>query len=340
MKVCFETFGCRLNRAEALQQEAEYLDKGWTTTTKHSEADLFVVRACSVTSRAQRDCERLIAHLKKRYPLTPLIVAGCLPKESKRALHVSDHQQNVPHNPTAIPTSTARAYLKVQDGCNCGCTFCIVPQFRGKSTSVPFDEVLAKASRFIDAGYHEIVVTGCNLTLYSSDGRSFADLIDALANLSPDCRIRIGSIEPGTSAIETVDVMAKYQNICKFLHLPIQSGSNAILKSMRRPYLVADIDRLIKKAQSTIQLIGLGCDIMSGYPGETEIDHLATVGMLKRYGFSNIHAFPFSERPNTIAAGLPSIVPREIRHARAREINSIGRELKSVAARKFLGKDI
>ena len=125
MKVCFDTFGCRLNRAEALETEAEYLAKGWVKTDKHSDADLIVVRGCSVTARAQKDCEKLISHIRRKYPTKRVIVAGCLPEAQVR------HEAEI--KTKNIPMGTTRAFLKVQDGCNSKCSFCIVPKFRGKS---------------------------------------------------------------------------------------------------------------------------------------------------------------------------------------------------------------
>ena len=341
MTVCFETFGCRLNRAEALQQEAEYLAKGWKLTTKHAEADLFIVRACSVTRRAQHDCEKHIEHLKRHYPTKPLLIVGCLPANVKKSLvRADDNSLILPEDPSVFPVRTARAYLKVQDGCNGKCTFCIVPQFRGSSRSVPFTDLLAKAKLFIDSGYHEIVVTGCNLALYASEGKRLPELVAALASLSPSCRIRLGSLEPGAVALETVAVMIERTNVCRFLHLPIQSGSNRILSAMRRPYLTKDIDAIVKKATDALPLIGLGCDVMTGYPGETEIDLVATEGILKRHAFSNVHVFPFSARPGTIAAALPDAIPHDQRHTRAHQISALAQHLKSTAAKKFIGAEV
>ena len=169
MKVCFDTFGCRLNRAEALAQEAGLAARGWTTTKTHSEADLIIIRGCSVTARAQRDCEKLVEHVRDKYPLKRIIVTGCMKeKRGEQILRDLDLEQ--------VPTSTSRAYLKVHDGCSCACAFCIVPQFRGKGSSVPFKQVLDKAKRMVDFGYSEIVLSGCNLTQYSSDSKRLPEL--------------------------------------------------------------------------------------------------------------------------------------------------------------------
>lgn len=337
MKVCFETFGCRLNRAEALAMEAEYLARGWTLTKKHSEANLFVVRGCAVTRKAEHDTDKLIDHLKRHYPTTRLVIAGCTKRRTafKTPLELKDSPIADP-----LPTRTARAYLKVQDGCNCKCAFCIVPQFRGDSRSTPFEEALDKAKRFVEAGYHEIVVTGCNLAQYNSQSRRLDELVAALAAIDPACRIRVGSIEPGDVAAKLVELMAETPNICRMLHLPIQSGSARILSAMRRPYTIKSVIDLVNKAFKRIPLLGLGCDLMTGFPGESDADYGATLGLLNRLPFSNAHVFPFSARPGTYAAGLPGAIPHEIKAARARELSKVAAEKRRIFAKKFLGREV
>ncbi len=346
MKVCFETFGCRLNRAEALQMEAEYLADGWTLTTQHHDADLIVVRGCSVTQRAQRECERLIAHLRKKYPLKRVLTVGCLKeatdKTKLRNFEIAKfHKAATTQNEPPVPTRTARAYLKVQDGCNAACAFCIVPAFRGKSVSVAFDEVLDKAKRFIDAGYHELVVTGCNLAHYLEPGnKRLPELLAALADLSTACRVRLGSLEPSPVAQDVVDVMAAHDNICRFLHVPIQSGSNRILTAMRRPYLHKDIESLVTKATRLLPGLGLGCDVMTGFPDETETDFLSTQGLLARLPFTKAHVFPYSERPGTVAATLPNAVPPEIRSTRAHALAAMMDEARGRYVKRFKGRTV
>ena len=336
MKVCFETFGCRLNKAEALQMEADYLADGWEVTDRHADADLFVVRGCSVTSRAQHECEKLVDHLKRHYPKARLKVCGCL----ANAMTLSTSRLRAPATSQSLPLRTARAYLKVQDGCAGNCTFCIVPRFRGKSKSEPFAALLDKAKRFIDAGYREIVVTGCNLSLYASEGKALPDLIAALAELDAACRIRLGSLEPGGRALETIQAMSEHQNVCRFLHLAVQSGSELILKSMYRPYSSHDIDRVASTAAKLMPNLGLGCDLMTGFPGESELDHAATRGLLNRLPFNNAHVFPYSSRPGTPAAGFRNHVPKEIRSVRARELSALAQTKRLAFAKTFIGKTV
>ncbi len=333
MKVCFETFGCRLNRAEALAEEAKYLARGWERTESHSDAQLIVVRGCSVTARAQKDSERLVAHIKKKYPLKRVIVTGCLPSADKNYFLADE-------GPEAVPTRTARAYLKVQDGCLGQCTFCIVPKFRGSSKSVPFTSVIDRARRFIDAGYSEIVVTGCNLAQYLSEGRRLPELTAALAEISGGCRIRLGSVEPGEVASATLDAMAESKNVCRFLHIPVQSGSAQILAAMRRPYTVRNADELIEKAVRLMPHLGLGFDLMTGFPGETDNDQLATLSFMRRHPFTKAHVFPYSERPGTVAASLPHSVPTALRSSRAHELTDLAEEKRTLFARRFKGTTV
>lgn len=328
MNVCFETFGCRLNRAEALEMEADYLARGWTVTTDHAKAHEIVVRGCSVTARAQKDCEHLIAHLKKKYPQTRIIITGCL-KEAKN--------DQTPQKSVAVPTRTARAYLKVQDGCSGQCTFCIVPSFRGKSSSTPFTEVSDKAARFIDAGYNEIVLTGCNLAQYNDNGKRLPELLAALPS---GARYRLGSLEPGAVALDCVNVIAERSDFCRFLHIPVQSGSNVVLKAMRRPYLMQDVETLVDTARSKMPRLGLGCDLIAGFPGETAMDHLASVGLLKRLPFNNAHVFPYSSRPGTVAASLPGDVGHDVRHARAHELADLARVSRATFAKTFINSNV
>ena len=316
--------------------EADYLASGWERTEKHADADLFVVRGCSVTAHAQHDCEKLIDHLKRHYPTVPIRVCGCL-KPPASLLQRPDPPP--PETPT-VPVRTARAYLKVQDGCAGQCTFCIVPRFRGPSKSEPFDEVLDRARRFIDAGYHEIVVTGCNLSLYCSQGKRLPDLLSSLAELDAGCRIRLGSVEPGACALETVHAMAEHANACQFLHLAVQSGSEQILKTMSRPYSAKEVDEVAALAAELMPDLGLGCDLMTGFPGETERDFLATKGLLKRLPFNNAHIFPFSKRPGTPAAGFSRQLTKDMRSARAHKLANIIKDKRRSFAKSFIGKTV
>ena len=343
MTVAFRTFGCRLNRAEALDEEARYQAAGYAIVGLDGvPPDVIVVRGCSVTARAQRDCEKEIARLRALFPLSEIRLAGCLPG-------IQSNNQTIPQSenrtiPFPVPLATSRAYLKVQDGCSGKCAFCIVPQFRGSPVSVPFDNVLARARDFLDAGYRELVVTGCNLALYRSAGHGLADLLSALAELGPSHRVRLGSLEPGICDASILDAFERHANICRFIHLSLQSGSDTVLRRMNRPYTVEQVAGFCSEAFRRLgPRLALGADVIAGFPGETGEEHELTRTFLRQTGelpFTNLHVFPYSERPGTPAATMDGALPRAVRLARARELEELGRAQRMAFARTFLGQTV
>ena len=368
MNVAFQTFGCRLNRAEALDLEARLVAEGHIVVPLDGgqPPDLIVIRGCSVTAKAERDCRKAIARLRARFPSARIEITGCLSGNSTPPL---------PHSPTLnsslstlhsslsapVPLRTARAYLKIQDGCSGRCSFCIVPSFRGALRSVPFGQVLARAREFLSAGYREIVVTGCNLALYRDSGHGLADVLAALATLGTDPtarvgtdpkarvgtdpirshRVRLSSLEPGVCDAAVLDAFAAHPNICRFIHLSVQSGSVPILARMNRPYSIDAVDRFCANATHALgRRLALGADIITGFPGETEADFAATRDFILRHPFTNLHVFPYSERTGTPAATMDGRVPPAIRRTRARELENIGRTKREAFASSFIGQEV
>lgn len=319
MNYAFQTFGCRLNRAEALDQEAAVLASGHSVVPVGPDANVIVVRGCSVTAHAQHDCEKAITALKLQYPWAQVVVTGCYPG-SRGAVLPGALAHPAPEG--VVPMRTARAYLKAQDGCSGQCAFCTVPRYRGEPKSIPLDKVLERAKAFLSAGYREIVLTGCNLSLYRDSGTGLGGLLSALAELpSSGHRVRLGSLEPGVCDDSVIEAFASHANICRFLHLCIQSGSDRILSAMKRPYTAAKIEETVRKAKLAVPGIAIGADIITGFPGETEEDFNLSKEMVVRLGVVNAHIFPFSERPGTAAAVMPDQVPKETRHERARAMS-------------------
>jgi len=345
MRVAFVTFGCRLNRAESLDLEARVRAAGHTVVSVSDDVpDVVFVRGCSVTAKAQRDSEKAIAHLKERFPAARIIPLGCLSnaRDGEKALMELPAQ-----NP--VPMESSRAYLKVQDGCNARCAFCIVPQFRGPSVSEPFNGLIDRAKAFLDAGYREIVVTGCNLALYHSNGRTLADVVAALAELDSAARVRLGSLEPGKALDDLIDAMATHPNVCRFLHLSLQSASSDVLRAMNRPY---DADYAAGIVAHAVRALGprlrLGADLIAGFPGETDDDHERTLRFIASDTggvISNLHVFPYSERPGTPAQHATFnaqhfSVPVAVRRARAYELEEAGRINRDRAAEKLIGQTV
>ena len=338
MNYAFQTFGCRLNRAEALDQEAAVLAAGHSVVPVGPDANVIVVRGCSVTGRAQHDCEKMIAALKAQYPWAQVVVTGCYPGARGRTLPGA---LSHPAPEGVVPMRTARAYLKAQDGCSGQCAFCTVPHYRGEPKSIPLDKVLERAKAFLSAGYREIVLTGCNLSLYRDSGTGLGGLLSALAELpSSGHRVRLGSLEPGVCDDSVIEAFASHANICRFLHLCIQSGSDKILSAMKRPYTAAKIEETVRKAKLAVPGIAIGADMITGFPGETEEDFNLSKEMVVRLGVVNAHIFPFSERPGTAAAVMPDQVPKEKRHERARAMSEAASLNRSEFAALFKGQTV
>ena len=320
---------------------ADYAAAGWNVVPLDGEVppDRIVVRGCSVTARAQRDSEKALAALKRKFPEAEVVAAGCMAGSGNPAPPGGEH---------AIPTQTARAYLKVQDGCSGKCAFCIVPHFRGTPTSVPFRSVLERARAFLDAGYRELVVTGCNLALYRDGGHGLPDLVAALASMSfPErYRVRIGSMEPGLCDEALLDAIESSKGVCRFLHLSLQSASNAVLAAMRRPYRIEHVASFCADAARRLgPRLALGADVIAGFPGETTADFKATLEFISAdHGngvrFTTVHAFPYSERPGTEAAAMPESVPPSTRRARAKALREAGRLNREAFGHSLAGREV
>ncbi len=330
MRIKQVTFGCRLNRAESLDEGARLEAMGHTLVERASDAGLIIVRCCSVTAKAERDCRRELGRLRKAYPNAEVRAVGCIEGASR--------EDGLSLGP-ALPLKTSRAYLKVQDGCAANCAYCIVPRFRGTPRSVPFADVMERARAFAGAGYSELVLTGCNLALYRSAGKGLAELADALAKAVP--RLRIGSVEPGPGAEGLVEAMAENPNICRFLHISLQSASQAVLRRMGRPYGAGDLEEMCLGARRRLGArLMLGADAIAGFPGESESDFAMTRDFLRRHGFANVHAFAYSERPGTAAAAMDGAIEVPERRRRAHILSADGREARETFAKGLLGQEV
>lgn len=332
MRIAFHTFGCRLNRAETLDAEALAIAEGHEVVELGPSAEIIEVRACSVTARAQRDCEKFIEKLKTTYPNAEIRVTGCLPGVKRN---------DKPLSGDIVPMRTARAYLKVQDGCSGRCAFCIVPQFRGAPVSLPLQTVVARAKSFIALGFKELVITGCNLALYRSEGIGLGQLLSALASLDDTVRVRLSSYEPCICDDALLDAFARHKNLCRFVHISLQSGSDYILKRMNRPYTAMQAAGFCERLRDLCgRDLMLGCDVICGFPGESDDDFEMTREFLERFSFCNVHAFPYSERPGTPAVTMDGIVPNETRHERVRILLAEAKKRKEKFLESFVGREV
>ena len=361
MTVAFKTFGCRLNRAETAQFEASFAAAGFACVPFGAPADIVVFHTCAVTQSAESECLKLIRAIRKKEPETVLVLTGCaveavlpekldelgadliVPREKKDELValVARHVGQVPCPGPAIPLhTTKRASLKIQDGCDFFCSYCIVPHTRGMPRSRPFDDCLREAQTFLRAGFQEIVVTGCNIACYADGGRNVVDLLAALSALPGLGRIRLGSIEPGTVEGEVAALMARTPKLCNFLHLPLQSGDNAVLARMGRRYTVEAITATLRNALDLMPDLALGADFICGFPGETDEAFEHTLQFVEAFPFSKLHVFSYSERPGTPACGFDGKIPVSVRKDRTKHLIAVGEKKRDAFAQRFVDKPV
>ncbi len=352
-RIYFHTFGCRANQydSERMRQLLEL--RGCEAVTDPGDADAFVINSCTVTSNADAQLRHCVRRLSRSGgPGTPLIVAGCAAAVGAEAIRgLEGVSAVVPgQDPEAVAAALGvfprqgdefgnsvlqrsargtRAWLKVQDGCDLRCSYCAIRLARGRNRSRVPEEIVAEA-RALARHHPEISLTGIHIGLYGKDLRpqrgSFASLVEELLQRVPDVRFRIGSLECNQLDDRISGLMAESQGrLAPHLHVPLQSGSNKILRAMRRAYPRERYLERVRALCERVQPLGLGTDVMVGFPGETPADHRETVAVIEELPFTYIHVFPFSIRADTDAEALPDQVPPQVKAKRSQEIREIVR---------------
>ncbi|MEC4272395.1 tRNA (N(6)-L-threonylcarbamoyladenosine(37)-C(2))-methylthiotransferase MtaB [Adlercreutzia sp. R25] len=357
--------GCKVNRVEADLFERLLAERGGIPVPE-SAADLIIVNTCTVTGEAEKKTRKAVRHALSAAETAEVVVTGCatqidastyeamgdrvtvvpkagmalyleegafLPQLPERSAEGAESKDPAPLLPTDGRT---RIGIKVQDGCDNACTYCIVHVARGRAVSRPADEVVAEAMALAEEGVREVVLTGINLGSYDDDGTDLVELcrrlLAATADIhgpnEPPCRFRIGSIEPNDVSDEFVFLLAEAEGrLCRHLHLPLQSGSSKILREMARPYDAEDYRHLVDFLRAQVPSIALTTDIIVGFPGETDENFEDTCELARRCGFSKIHVFPYSKREGTPAAEREDQVEAEVKAARAARLRALSDEL-------------
>ena len=359
--VSFKTVGCRLNQAETAVIRSSFEEAGFETVRFGKPCDICVIHGCVVTSKAMEDSLRLARSVKNRYPDAFVILAGCatefIKNEARPApaqinyLAGQKEKFNLPeicgtHLKSAenratgqLPRfDTQRAIVKIQDGCDFRCAYCIVPSVRGPGKSRPEAEIIEEISRLTLCGYPEIVLTGANIGCYIDGSGRLPHLLEKVEAIPGLRRFRISSLEIATVEKEVIDFMASSKKMCHFLHLPLQSGSDKILQAMGRPYSAKKYCSIIEYAQKKLGVFGLGTDIIVGFPGETDDDFRATEGMIRQLPFSKLHVFSYSPRPGTTAFAMPDQIKAKDKNTRSVRLIELGRDKRKKFAQSLVGK--
>lgn len=377
-KVAITTLGCKTNQFESAGMSESLQQQGYQTVPFNEQADVYIINTCTVTAKSDAESRKLIRRAARLNPAAQVVVTGCyaqlaadelsrLPnvslvignsekrdiarlletavQEGGASVSVADISGESTAEPLQLESFAehTRAFLQIQNGCDAYCAYCIVPYARGRSRSVPFDEVLAGVKRFADAGFREVVLTGIHLGAY---GRDLPDKVDLAALLNEVGasgavnRLRVGSVEPDEVTDVLIDIMASGRHICPHLHLPLQSGSDRVLAAMGRGYRSGEIRTLVDRLVKAMHDIAIGFDVIAGFPGESDADHAATCSLLQELPTAYLHVFPYSRRPGTRAAEMPGHLSPQVIKRRAEELRRIGEEKKLAFASRFVGKEL
>lgn len=368
-KIAFKTLGCRLNLYETDSLASEFSKKDYEIVDFSDEADVYVINTCTVTSMSDQKSRRVINQAARRKGDDSItIVTGCMATHYKEKLEKNDKIDYVVDNDhktsvvaiaeshfsgkdyneeefqkslfdyePAEETFHTRSFIKIQDGCDNFCTFCIIPKVRGRATSRPVDDVLNNIRKVVEYGYKEVIITGVNIGRYNYDGVDFELLVEKMIEIPGDFRIRISSIEPD-GYTESFFRLFKHPKLAPHMHICLQSGSEEILLKMRRMYTAKLFKEMADKLEELYPGFSLTTDIIVGFPGETEEHFQETVNMVKEIGFGHIHTFKYSVRKGTRAERLPDHIDEKEKSRRGEIIRLLSEESRMNHRKAFIGR--
>ncbi len=366
--VAIETLGCKLNTADSERLAREFIGKGYTVVDSDERADIYIVNTCTVTHRADRKARQALRSAKKRNPEALIVATGCYAQRAPDAIRnlpgvslvlgntlkgriVEDVQRLTNGMASHVSPERAfraskvpgrsRSFLKIQEGCDQVCAYCIVPIVRGRERSIPPDELIAEINSRVKDGYKEIVLTGTQLGSYGFDlaSTSLYSLLDGILKNSNIARLRVSSLQPQEITSNLLALWRSDTRLCPHFHVPLQSGSDRILLRMRRRYDRAAYRRALERIGEALPSATVTTDVIVGFPGETEDDFQETMGLCAEGNLSAIHVFPYSSRPRTSAAHFIRQVDSKTIKRRAGQLRSFGRGLEEAHRTRELGRE-
>ena len=369
MNVYIETHGCKLNIADSQKISKGILSKGFSISDDLEKSDIYILNTCTVTKSADKKARNRLRNIKKNHPKIHLVATGCYPQRNESEIQslgiVDTVIKNDKKNQLPLVLSNkffketrsesdpviedlligrTRASIAIQKGCNQICSYCIVPKVRGRENSIHPDEIISQINYLVSKGCKEVVLTGTQLGTYGYDldNMSLYRLLLSVLEQTQIIRLRLSSVQPHEFNDDIIGLWKnkKYKHrLCPHFHIPLQSGSNNILKSMRRKYSTQEFLEIVKHIKTIIPNSSITSDIIVGFPGETEEDHNRTKKLLKISELSEIHVFPYSVRPGTSAFYLKDKVQSSVITKRAKEIRNISNDLKSKHMKSLLNTD-
>ena len=373
--VSLRTLGCRLNHSESDAVQDELQKFGWQIVSQNIPADVTVINSCAVTHQAEAKTRGAIAAARRISPQGKIMVVGCyaqlaaqellnqagvtLVLGNKEKYHIPEYLKELEQGKSGIFMTNGdqgytfpldgiiargdrlRAHLKIQDGCDYHCAYCIIPLLRGRARSRNFVQILNEARMLSELGFQEIVLTGVNIGTYSTDVcKDLATLVESLLAKTSIKRIRLSSIEPDLITDRLIDLMAHESRFCRHFHIPLQHGAGPILKRMQRRYTTKMYHELVARIADSVPDVCIGTDVMVGFPGETESHFQTMLRLIKRLPLTYLHVFRFSARPGTAAANLSNPVPEYLKKERVTQLRDLGKSLKKCFLKSFIGREL
>ena len=359
--IAVHTLGCKVNQYDSEAMLECFERAGYAAVEFSGDADVYLINTCTVTGTGDNKSMKLIRRVHREHPQSDIIVAGCLAQRDAahvllegvrlvigvqkrqqvvqlyeqavaegRSLNAVEELKDIPFEQLFISRheGRTRATMKIQEGCDRYCAYCIIPSVRGPVRSMPVCEVRREAERLAEAGYRELVVTGIHLGSFGrGTEETLIDAIRAVHDVPGVRRVRLGSIEPVTVTEEFAHAVANMPGVCRQFHLSMQSGSAGVLKRMRRRYTPEAYMEAVERIRAVMPDAAITTDVIAGFPGETQAEHEETLAFVERVGFARIHVFPYSRRSGTIADKMPDQVPEAEKHRRAQELIELGNRL-------------
>jgi threonylcarbamoyladenosine tRNA methylthiotransferase MtaB len=373
-RVAVYTLGCKVNQFESDCLLDRFKAQGFIAVPFKTKADFYIINTCAVTHEAQRQSAQRVRQTVRNHPEAVILAAGCaaqlfprdyeripgldylagtfgkldipfrIPfpeKKSRPELLPCSESEHIITPQFPIPDQRTRGLLRIQDGCNAACSYCLVPHARGRSQSLMVEEVRSGVEGLSHQGIRELILTGIHLGLYGDDlspRESLVSLLEILLPKYPEINFRLSSLEPQEVTPELIDLFQKFSNLCPHLHIPLQSGNDFLLEKMTRTYTTDFYGRLIRNINRELPYAAIGADLIVGFPGEEDVLFQKTLDFIQALPLSYLHIFPYSPRPGTPAADFPNPVPEKIKKERLKVIRELDRQKRESFMNRCLGR--
>ena len=364
MKVSTITLGCKVNQYETQAMLTQLLQGGFSACQTGEDADIILLNSCTVTSTSDHKVKQTLHKARREHPHAVIVLTGCMPQAfpelaedltdadivlgnsnrssllphilqylstRQRIIDIVPHQTKEKFESMSVENfyERTRAFIKIQDGCNRFCSYCIIPYARGRVRSKPLDDLIAEVTQLAEKGYKEIVLTGINLSAFGQDiNLHLCDAVEAVCAINGIERVRLGSLEPEQLSEDVIIRLSKQQKLCPQFHLSLQSGCDETLKRMNRHYTTEEYRTIVQNLRNAFDNAAITTDIMVGFPGETEEEFMQSLEFAKEISFSKVHVFAYSQRPGTKACNAPNQITKKVKETRSKQMMHVTNQTK------------